>query len=82
MSNISGGQLQRICIARALYFNRDFAIFDEFTSSLDIENENIIIDNLEKNFIDKTNLIISHKKNSFKNCDKVFELKNKKLFEV
>lgn len=82
LSNISGGQLQRICIARALYFNRDFAIFDEFTSSLDIENENIIIDNLEKNFIDKTNLIISHKKNSFKNCDKVFELKNKKLFEV
>ena len=79
---LSGGQLQRIGIARALYSQPEFIIFDEATSALDPKTENEIIEtlNLLKNL--KTILIISHKKDSLKNCDHVYELKNKKLYHA
>lgn len=76
---LSGGQLQRIGIARALYAQPEFIIFDEATSALDPKTENEIIEtlNLLKNL--KTIIIITHRKDSLKNCDQVYELKNKKL---
>lgn len=75
---ISGGQGQRIGIARALYKNSDILILDEFTSSLDFENEKKILKIIES-FKDKTIILISHKENLFKNFDKVYKLQNKKL---
>lgn len=73
-SQISGGQAQRINIARALYFNADLLIFDECTSNLDHENESNIINmiyNLKK---EKTLIIISHNNVNLDRCDRVYNL--------
>ena len=78
-NNISGGQRQRIGIARALYHDPEFLILDEATSSLDIENEKLILEELKKLKQNKTLIIASHKKSSLKYCDKVYEIKNKEL---
>jgi ATP-binding cassette subfamily B protein len=76
-SKISGGEIQRICIARALYNNPEFLILDEATSALDKDTENFILKNL---FELKTTIIfISHKLSSLKKCSKVFKIENKKL---
>ena len=75
--NISGGEKQRIGIARALINNPDLIIFDEATSGLDIETENKVLDTIKK--INKTSVIVSHRFNALKNCDKIYLLKNKKF---
>ena len=78
-NNISGGQKQRIGIARALYSNPEIIILDEATSSLDVENENMIIEKLNELKEKKTLIIISHKRNSIKYCDKIFEVTEKNI---
>tara|TARA_B100000886_G_scaffold340036_1_gene307576 strand:+ start:1609 stop:3381 length:1773 start_codon:yes stop_codon:yes gene_type:complete len=80
--NLSGGQLQRLGIARALYRKKDLLILDEITSSLDKETENQIIDLLENFAINQTIIIIAHRLTTLKNCDKVFELKEGKLSQI
>ena len=81
-SNLSGGQLQRLGIARALYQKKDLLILDEITSSLDKNTENQIIDLLEGLSPDLTIIIIAHRLTTLKNCDKVFELNEGKLTEI
>lgn len=74
--NLSGGQLQRIAIARALYHQSELIIFDEATNALDRENEESIfkiLNNLKKKY---TIIVISHSKYNFKICDKVYNLNN------
>ena len=79
-TNISGGESQRILIARALYFVSDIIILDEFSSALDIQTENKILD--EINQIDKTIIIVSHRKNTFKNLKKIYQIDNKSLNKI
>ena len=74
---LSGRKKQRIGIARALINNPDLIIFDEATSGLDIETENKVLDTIKK--INRTSVIVSHRFNALKNCDKIYLLKNKKL---
>ena len=81
-SKISGGQLQRVGIARALYNDPKILIFDESTSSLDVSTEKEIMKNIYKFKENKTLMIISHKLDLLKNCDEVYELKDKKLFKI
>ena len=69
---ISGGQAQRIGIARALYQNKEIIIFDEATNQLDVKTESIIFDNLKK--INKTIILITHRLNSLKNVDLIVHL--------
>ena len=79
--NISGGQIQRIAIARSLYAQSEILIFDEFTSSIDKKNELKILEtvkNLKES--NKTIIIISHDKDVFKICDNVLKL-NKGILE-
>lgn len=78
-SNISGGQKQRISIARALYFSNELLILDESTSGLEANLEEKIIKNIKKEFNNISLLIISHNLKSLKNCNKIYEFKNKKL---
>ena len=75
--NISGGEKQRIGIARALTNNPELIILDEATSGLDYETENNILKTLKK--LRKTSIIVSHRLNALKNCDKIYLIKNKEI---
>ena len=81
-SKISGGQLQRVGIARALYNDPKILIFDESTNSLDALTEKEIMKNIYKFKRLKTIIIISHKLDLIKDCDHIYEFKNKKLFKI
>ena len=78
-SRISGGQKQRIAIARALYLNPEILILDEATSSLDVDNENKIISEIDKIKSNKTIIIISHRKNTLASCNDIYLLSNKEI---
>ena len=75
-NRISGGQLQRVGIARALYHDPKILIFDESTSALDDETEAEIMKNIYSFRKKKTLIIITHKKELLKVCDKIYELEN------
>ena len=78
--SISGGEAQRIALARALYKDPQILVLDEFTSSLDTSTEKNIIENLSK--LTKTMIIVSHKLSSLTFCDRVYEIKQGKLNKV
>ena len=80
--NLSGGQKQRIGIARSLYFNKKILILDEFTSSLDKKNEDLIFESVAKEKEEKIILVISHSENIIKKCDVVLRIENKKILEI
>ncbi len=80
-TKISGGQLQRVGLARALYNNPEILILDEATSGLDLDSENEILENLKKLKGSRTIIIISHRKNSLKYCDKVFKIEDANVLE-
>ena len=77
--NLSLGQIQRIGIARVLYSQKPIILFDESTSSLDINNEKEIIEVIKNLKQKKTIIFISHDIKLLKNCDKIYEISNKKL---
>jgi ATP-binding cassette, subfamily B, bacterial PglK len=70
--NISGGEIQRIGIARALLNNPNIIILDEATSGLDTFTESKVLDTINK--IKKTVIIVSHRINTLKFCDKVYSI--------
>lgn len=74
---ISGGEAQRIGIARALYFNKEIIIFDEFTSALDSKTEDEILEIIKS--LNKTIILVSHKKSVIKICEQVFEINKSKF---
>ena len=76
--NLSGGQIQRIGIARALYKDSKILLMDEPTSSLEPENEKRVV-NLICSMKDLTVIIVSHKKNTLNQCDEIYEFINGKL---
>ena len=78
---LSGGQRQRIGIARALYSNPEIIIFDEATSSLDVENEKKIMKDIDKFSKNKTIIIITHRLNSVLNCETIYVLNNGSIVE-
>lgn len=73
-SIMSGGQKQRLSIARALYKNPDVLILDEFTSALDFENEKIILNVLKKYRKDSIIIIVSHNYKCFDICNKLINI--------
>ena len=78
---VSGGQKQRIAIARAIYHDKKILILDESTSSLDPKTEKTIINLLKRISKEISVIIISHKKSSLINCNKIYEINNKKIKE-
>lgn len=78
---ISGGQAQRVGIARAIYNKPEILIFDEATSSLDKNIERKIINSIYKLRGKKTVIIVSHKLELLKNCDKIFKFDNGKMIK-
>ena len=73
---LSGGEKQRIGIARALYFRPKVLFLDEPTSSLDSKNEKLILEDIYKLGKNRTILIISHRTNIFKYCKKILNIKD------
>lgn len=78
-TKISGGQAQRIAIARAIYHEKDFLIMDEATNELDIKTEEEIINQFVYLKRELTIIIISHRPETLKICDKIIELKDGKF---
>jgi len=78
--NLSGGQIQRIGIARALYFEPDVIIFDESTSSLDKTNEEKILKLIEEISSNKTIIFVTHRKEVLSFCDITYHMKDKKIY--
>ena len=81
-TKISGGQVQRIGIARAFYKKPEILILDEPTNSLDKENEEKILETLKKLKGKITIIMVSHNLDPLKIVDKIFLLKDKNLKEL
>lgn len=73
-AKFSGGELQRLSIARSLYKKCEIIILDEATNSLDFKNQNTIMKNLKKLSINKLIILVSHEKNILRHCDYIFDL--------
>jgi len=81
-ATLSGGQLQRLGIARSLYSNPDVLILDESTNALDKDTQKKIINNLFLNYKNKTIIIISHDHNILSECNKIYKIENKKILLI
>lgn len=75
-SRLSGGQLQRIGIARALYRNPTLLILDEATNALDINTEKKLFKSLKNNYPLLSVICITHRYSTMKECDNIFHLEN------
>jgi len=73
-ASLSGGEQQRLGIARAFLHNSKIIFLDEPTSNLDSLNESIILTSLKKHSKGKTIILISHRKSTLSICDKIFNL--------
>ena len=80
-SRLSGGQKQKIGIARALLSDAPYIIFDEATSAVDSESEQEIWKCIEELSNTKTLIIISHRLSTIRNSDIIYVLKNGEIFE-
>ena len=77
----SGGEAQRLSIARAFLKNADFVILDEATAFADPENEHIIQASFKELSKDKTTLMIAHRLSSVVNADRILVMENGKIVE-
>ncbi|MCW5909673.1 MAG: peptidase domain-containing ABC transporter [Cyclobacteriaceae bacterium] len=80
-NGISSGQKQRILIARAVYKNPKFLLFDEATNALDANNETAIMENLQEFFKGRTVIIVAHRLSTVKNADKIVVLESGTVLE-
>ena len=78
---LSVGQKQRILIARAIYKNPKFIFFDEATSSLDANNEKIIMNNLKDFFKDKTVITVAHRLSTVAHADNIIVMEKGEIIE-
>lgn len=79
---ISGGQRQRLGIARALYHNPEILVFDEATSALDTETETAIMEAIDSFHGKKTLIIIAHRLRTIENCDMIFRVEGGKITQT
>ncbi|WP_374464987.1 peptidase domain-containing ABC transporter [Chryseobacterium sp.] len=78
---VSGGQKQRLFIARAVYKAPEYILFDEATSALDANNEKVIMENLEQFFKGKTAVVIAHRLSTVRHADKIIVLDQGRVVE-
>jgi len=78
---LSGGEKQRILLARAIYKNPDYLFLDEATSSLDSENEKLITENLNSFYKNRTVVIIAHRLSTVMNADQILVMNKGEIVE-
>ncbi|HEX6361812.1 MAG TPA: peptidase domain-containing ABC transporter [Albitalea sp.] len=78
---LSGGQIQRLCIARALYHDPRVLVFDEATSALDTQSESNIIANMQDILQGRTAIVIAHRLSTIMRADKILVLYEGKVAE-
>ncbi len=78
---LSGGQKQRVSIARAFIRNPKFLLFDDCLSAVDTETEELILQNIKKQSLNKTTIIISHRASSLKHADQIIVLDKGAIIE-
>jgi len=78
---LSGGQVQRLCIARAIYHDPRLLVFDEATSALDTQSESNIMANMEAILAGRTAVIIAHRLSTIMRADKIVVLYEGKIVE-
>ena len=81
-TNFSGGQKQRLALARSIVFDRDFYIFDEATSNIDAESENEIVRQMYTLAQTKTVMMISHRLANVQHCDVIYVMDQGQIVEV
>jgi ATP-binding cassette subfamily B protein len=79
--NLSGGEKQRVLIARAIYKNPDFLFLDEGTSSLDANNERVIMDNLFRFYENRTVVVVAHRLSTVRDAHQIVVLDKGKIVE-
>ena len=80
--NLSGGQIQRIGLARALYNEPKILIFDEAFSAMDMETEAKVLNNIFKNYKNMTIINIAHKGESLNQCERIYDLDKKNFINA
>lgn len=80
-STISGGERQRISIARALLRNPDILMFDEATSALDVESEKLVQSAINNSLENKTAIIVAHRLSTVVNCDEIIVFSQGEIVE-
>jgi len=76
---ISGGQRQRMALARAFYHDKQILVLDESTSALDDETEKEIIDEIGLLSKDITLIMIAHRLSSLRHCNKIYQINEEKV---
>jgi ATP-binding cassette, subfamily B, bacterial len=79
---VSGGERQRICVARAFIRNAPILILDEPTSSIDSKTEQVILDALDRLMVGRTSLMIAHRLSTVRNVDLIVVLNRGRVAEV
>ena len=81
-ANLSGGQCQRLALARAILHDSPVYIFDEATSNIDVESENVIMDRIRAMAGRKTVILISHRLDNLEPADRIYVMQNGRVVEA
>lgn len=81
-ARMSGGQRQRLAIARALYRQPEVIVFDEATSALDSDNEAAVVEAVQTLSHSKTTIIVAHRRSTLKYCDRIFCFDKSRLVAI